>query len=41
MERKLMFWLGAEAGAAWQAHTAMCEAEAEAMRHLREADDGE
>lgn len=41
MERKLMFWLGEEAEAVWQDYTAKCEAEAEAMRHLAEADDAE
>lgn len=41
MERKLTFWLGSEAEEAWADYLAQCEAEAEAMRHLTEADDVE
>lgn len=39
MERKLTFWLGAEAEAEWRKFLDKCESEAEAMRHLESADD--
>lgn len=39
MERKLTFWLGAEAEAEWHKFLDKSEADAEALRHLESADD--
>lgn len=39
MIERLTFWLGEDADAIWQAHLEVVERDAEAMRHMDEAND--